>query len=489
MVETGPQHRRRRRLRRLNDIRRSERPRRSRASAAPSQQHGCVVGGERGYNRDMAPRNIMWFRRDLRLGDHPALLEAAADGAEVLPVFVVDPAFGDAGAPRRAYLHDCLTALDESLRDRGSRLVVRHGDPTQVIPALAEEIDAAAVFVSRDYAPYGRERDGAVADALRGADRHLRGVGSPYAVPPGEVRKGDGDPYAVFTPFSKVWRRVGWPAPFDGPGDDLRWVGPDVPESEPLGERPDPGCELPAAGEAAARERWATFRSDGVDAYDDRRDLPALDGTSRLSPALKWGTIHPRTLLADLDASGSGPDGDTVFSSELAWRDFYADVLFQQPRTAWENLNRKMDAMPVDTGADARRRFERWAAGETGFGIVDAGMRQLAATGWMHNRVRMIVASFLVKDLHLPWQWGARHFMSHLVDGDLASNNHGWQWAAGTGTDAAPYFRVFNPTTQQERYDPDGDYVAQWVPDPVEPMLDHKAEREEALRRLESIKG
>ena len=176
-----------------------------------------------------------------------------------------------------------------------------------------------------------------------------------------------------------------------------------------------------------------------------------------------------------------------MYSSELAWREFYADVLFQQPRTAWENLNSKMDAMPIDTDADARERFDRWAAGTTGFGIVDAGMRQLAATGWMHNRVRMIVASFLVKDLHLPWQWGARHFLQHLIDGDLASNNRGWQWAAGTGTDAAPYFRVFNPHLQQERYDPDGSYVEHWVPDPVEPMLDHKAEREEALRRLKSI--
>ncbi len=196
----------------------------------------------------------------------------------------------------------------------------------------------------------------------------------------------------------------------------------------------------------AAHERWDAFRGDGVDAYRDRRDLPAVEGTSRLSPALKWGTIHPRQLLADLDASGAGPKGHTVFSSELAWREFYADVLFRQPRTAWENLNTRMDALPVDTDRAARDRFDRWATGTTGFGIVDAGMRQLSATGWMHNRVRMIVASFLVKDLHLPWQWGARWFMHHLVDGDLASNNHGWQWAAGTGTDAAPYFRVFNPT-------------------------------------------
>jgi deoxyribodipyrimidine photo-lyase len=435
----------------------------------------------------------MWFRRDLRLGDHPALLAAGADGCEVVPVFVVDPAFTAAGAPRLAHLHDCLTALDADLRRRsGAGLVVRHGDPVSVIPQLAAELGAEEVFVTRDYAPYGRRRDAAIAEALRRNERSLRGVGSPYAVAPGGVRKGDGDPYAVFTPFSKVWRQVGWDRPADAPGDDVRWLGSDAVASEPMPERPDPadgqlGGELPPAGEAAAHERWSEFLHDALDEYDEHRDQAALDGTSRLSPALKWGTIHPRQLLADLDASGAGPRAHTVFSSELAWRDFYADVLFQRPETAWENLNRKMDAMPVDTDAAARERFDRWTAGETGFGIVDAGMKQLLATGWMHNRVRMIVASFLVKDLHLPWQWGARWFMQRLVDGDLASNNHGWQWAAGTGTDAAPYFRVFNPTLQEERYDPDGEYVERWAPNPVEPMLDHRAERNEALRRLKSI--
>ena len=229
-----------------------------------------------------------------------------------------------------------------------------------------------------------------------------------------------------------------------------------------------------------------TMRS-GVDAYNDVRDTPSLAGTSQLSPDLKWGTIHPRTLLADLDLTGPKGDGPMVYSSELAWRDFYADVLFQQPHTAWQNLNRRYDAMPVDTDVAARARFELWTQGRTGFGIVDAGMRQLLATGWMHNRVRMIVASFLVKDLHLPWQWGARWFMQHLIDGDLASNNHGWQWAAGTGTDAAPYFRVFNPTTQQERYDKSGEYVSRWVHEPVEQMVDHKVERDEALRRLKTL--
>jgi deoxyribodipyrimidine photo-lyase len=306
-------------------------------------------------------------------------------------------------------------------------------------------------------------------------------------VPPGGVTKDDGTPYAVFTPFSKVWRRVGWDLPVDAPDDDIRWKATADVATESLGDRPEPGIELPAAGEEAAHERWAAFRPDGVEGYPDHRDLPSIDGTSRLSPALKWGTIHPRQLLADLDASGAGSKGHSVFSSELAWREFYADVLFQQPRTAWENLNPKMDAMPVDTDAAARKRFDRWAAGQTGFGIVDAGMHQLAETGWMHNRVRMIVASFLVKDLHLPWQWGARWFLQHLIDGDLASNNHGWQWAAGTGTDAAPYFRVFNPHLQQERYDPDGEYVARWVREPVDPMLDHKAERDEALRRLATV--
>ena len=440
----------------------------------------------------MSSRSIMWFRRDLRLADNPALLAAAADGAEVVPVFVVDPTFAASGAPRLAALHDALSSLDSSLRDRaGIGLVIRRGEPVEVIPGLADELGVDTVFVARDYTPYGRIRDAAVKTALAESDRHLKGVGSPYVVAPGGVRKDDGDPYAVFTPFSKRWRGVGWELPDGPPGDETRWLGAGTGRaavaSDGLFDRPEPDCEVPVMGEEAALDRWRSFLHDGVDHYDDRRNLPAVAGTSQLSPALKWGTIHPRQLLADLDASGAGPAGHTVFSSELAWRDFYADVLFQQPRTAWGNLNPKFDDMPVDTDADARRRFDRWSAGETGFGIVDAGMRQLAATGWMHNRVRMIVASFLVKDLHLPWQWGARWFMQHLVDGDLASNNHGWQWAAGTGTDAAPYFRVFNPMLQQERYDPDGEYVARWVPNPVEPMLDHKAERNEALRRLKSL--
>ncbi len=423
----------------------------------------------------------MWFRRDLRVDDHPALAEACAVG-EVLPLFVVDPAFASAGQPRRALLHDCLAALRDAT---GGALVLRHGDPVDIITGVAEEVGATTVYVSKDAGPYGRARDAAVADALRAGGRRLRGVGSPYAVEPGTVRKDDGGAYAVFTPFSKRWRATGWADPIDAPADP-GWI--EAP-SDPLPERPEIELEVPDP--AAAGARWQEFRAAGLDGYADRRDLPAVDGTSRLSPLLKYGVLHPRRLLVESDPS---IDGHRVFQSELAWRDFYADVLLRRPDTAWENLDRRFDRIDLDTGAAARTKFERWCEGRTGFPIVDAGMRQLATTGWMHNRVRMIVASFLVKDLHLPWQWGARWFMQHLLDGDLASNNHGWQWAAGTGTDASPYFRVFNPTAQQERWDPTGEYVRRWIPeldssDYPAPMVDHAAERREALARYQAVKA
>jgi deoxyribodipyrimidine photo-lyase len=435
---------------------------------------------------------IMWFRRDLRLADLPALHAAAADGARVVPLFVVDPAFATAGVPRRVYMARALASLDDAI-DRA--LVYRHGAPDDVIPRLATEVGATQVFVTRDYGPYGRQRDASVATALRAVDVQFTGVGSPYAVQPGSVTKADGTPYAVFTPFSRVWRAHGWDAPLGVP--DVDWFGAPAVHCDGPPSEPECAADLPPWTEAAAHDRWLEFLPSAAD-YADRRDLPSQDGTSRLSAALRWGLLHPRQLLAEL-----GPErGHAVFASELAWREFYADVLFRRPDTAWENLDPKMASMVVDTDAAARARFDRWAAGMTGFPVVDAGMRQLLATGWMHNRVRMLVASFLVKDLHLPWQWGARHFMAHLVDGDLASNQHGWQWAAGTGTDAAPYFRVFNPTTQAHRFDADGEYVRRWVPElraldggavhepgarrPAEypaPMVDHGAEREEALSR------
>ena len=252
---------------------------------------------------------------------------------------------------------------------------------------------------------------------------------------------------------------------------------------------PDAGAELELpAGEKAARRQWTTFVENGLDGYADDRDRPDLDATSRMSAHLKFGTIHPRTMAVDL---GRG-NGAQAYLRELAFRDFYAAVLHEWPHSVWWNWNPSFDKIEVDNDRDAKRLFEAWKAGRTGFPIVDAGMRQLAETGWMHNRVRMIVASFLVKDLHLPWQWGARWFLEQLVDGDMANNQHGWQWAAGCGTDAAPYFRVFNPTTQAGKFDPDGEYVRRWLPeldgdDYPEPIVDHARERTEALRRYGKI--
>ena len=434
----------------------------------------------------------MWFRRDLRLSDHPALSHAARDGREVVPVFILDPALiRPSGAPRIAFMFRTLRQMNAAM---GGCLVVRHGDPADVLADLLAETGADEVVVTRDAAPYGLRRDAAVSERLHALGVDFTGRGTAYAVPPGTVLKDNGTPYAVFTPFFKAWSRASVSLPTAVP--DLNWHPAGGTRSEMIPDDPPLQGELPPAGEDAAHEVWACFREQAVDDYVEQRNLPATAGTSHLSPYLRWGSIHPRQLLADL---GDTP-GQATFRKEIAWREFYADVLFHQPRTARENLQPKMDRLPVETDAAARARFDRWATGHTGYPIVDAGIRQMLATGWMHNRVRMIVASFLVKDLHLPWQWGARYFMQHLVDGDLASNQHGWQWVAGSGTDAAPFFRVFNPVGQAEKFDPDGDYVRRWVPEladelapavhqPTAPMVDHAAERAEALKRYQVVTG
>jgi deoxyribodipyrimidine photo-lyase len=436
---------------------------------------------------------VMWFRRDLRLSDNPALLEAcASDG--VLPLFVLDPAlWGPAGPSRRAYLGASLRALDASLRQRRAGLSVVRGNPVRQVVLAARAVGASRVHVAADYGPYGRRRDAEVEEALAEHGVELVRTGSPYAVAPGRVTNGSGDPYKVFTPFSKAWAEHGWRGPVDAP-TGVHWLALDDTVEIPDPALPD-GLALPEAGEAAARRRWREYVEDDLAAYAEDRDRPDLDRTSHMSVHLKWGEIHPRTMLADL-SRGAGP---ATYRTELAWREFYADVLFRRPETAREYLRPEYARMEYD---EPDGQLDAWRRGRTGFPIVDAGMRQLRATGWMHNRVRMIVASFLVKDLHLEWQHGARHFMRWLVDGDLASNQHGWQWTAGCGTDAAPYFRVFNPTTQGRRFDPDGAYVRRWVPeladaeDPHEPgevagypapIVDHAAERREALDRLERM--
>lgn len=446
----------------------------------------------------MAP-TVMWFRRDLRLADHPALLAAidAAEGGEVLPLFVLDDRLRTpSGANRLAFLYRSLRSLDESM---GGRLVVRTGDPVDVLAEVVREVGATSVHVSADFGPYGHRRDIAVESALDGVASFVR-TGSPYGVDPGEVRKQDGTPFKVFSPFLRAWKEHPQNAPSPAP-TDVRWL---TARSDGVPADPDVTAALPEAGEAAAHARFAAFL-EHVGNYGDGRNDPARDVTSRLSVYLKYGAIHPRQLLHDLGRT----KGEGRFLFEVVWREFYADVLWHNPNSVHEALQPAMRDMVVDEGPEADERFAAWAEGRTGFPIVDAGMRQMAAEGWMHNRVRMITASFLVKDLHLDWGRGARLFMERLVDGDLASNHHGWQWTAGTGTDAAPYFRVFNPMLQGEKFDPGGVYVRRYVPelewiadkfvhhpwdDPAgppgdypAPIVDHFAERDEALARYKAI--
>lgn len=449
------------------------------------------------------PTTIMWFRRDLRLSDNPALVEAvhaAGRDGKVVAAFCLDSRLRrPAGRPRLAYLSRCLEALHASI---GGALVVRSGDPANAIVRLAAEVEADEIYCAADFGPYGSTRDEAVAAALEACGKQLVQIGSPYAVAPGTVKTAAGEPYKVFTPFSRAWRQVGWPLPVRAPAG-VTWALDIRSNGVPAG--PDPSARLPDAGEAAAKRAARQFWDHDLDDYDRSRDDPGADRTSRLSPHLKYGTIHPRQLLARLD---SDTKAHRTYRQELCWREFYADVLHHRPESAHRALDESMSKIEVDTGSGTDERFRAWAEGRTGFPIVDAGMRQLLAEAWMHNRVRMITASFLVKDLHLDWTRGAKHFMQHLVDGDLASNQHGWQWTAGTGTDAAPYFRVFNPVRQGEQFDPRGDYVRRWVPELADvpdkyvhkpwaspagippgyppPMVDHAEEREEALRRYQA---
>lgn len=448
------------------------------------------------------PPTIMWFRRDLRLADNPALCAAVAeaDGADTHAVFVLDPRLlTPAGTARTAFLTGCLDALDDTL---DGRLTVVAGDPVEEISRLAKRVKAETVVATADFGPYGRQRDEAVAGALAGDGRCLVPCGTPYAVPPGTVRTKNGEPYKVYSPFYRAWRAEDRPTPFAAPRLDSL-AGPVRRKAARPKDRPP--ADLPTAGEAAATKRLQAFlRHAGR--YGDERDLPGGDGTSRLSPYLKYGCIHPRQVLDGLGRTR----GEEVFRREIAWREFYADVLFHRPESAYESLQPAMKAFEVDEGVEADRRFAAWADGRTGYPIVDAGMRQLKAQAWMHNRVRMIVASFLVKDLHVDWRRGARHFMRHLVDGDLASNQHGWQWVAGTGTDPAPFFRIYNPVRQAERFDPDGDYVRRFVPELAgvpgkavhqpwtldggppkgypDRIVDHDAERKVALARYAEIR-
>ncbi|HQU00136.1 MAG TPA: deoxyribodipyrimidine photo-lyase [Acidimicrobiales bacterium] len=466
----------------------------------------------------MRAPSIFWFRRDLRVSDHPALLEACRRGeGRVAALFILDDALLAAtGLTRALYLRDTLQALRDEL---GGGLLVRRGDPARVLVGLARECGASEVLATQDYSPRGRARDERVASTLGEAGLTLTLLDSPYVVPPGVVRTQSGAPCRVFRGFARGWNAEHHPAPFDEPGsvswERLDTLEPDAVVASAQRHAPwyfgDLATMTPAdvgpAGERAAHARLEDFVAN-VDDYAETRNLPAVDGSSRLSAFLRFGALHPRSILA---ATRGLERGRATFTSELCWREFYADVLFHHPESAWQSLQPSMVELRVDADERAVERFRAWALGETGYPFVDAGMRQLLAEGWIHNRVRMVVASFLVKHLHLDWRWGAKWFLWRLSDGDLASNQHGWQWTAGTGTDAAPFHRVFNPTLQGERFDPDGLYVRRYVNELrdvaapgclqpgggaglwrpagyAEPLIDANVERREALVRFAEVR-
>ncbi len=443
-------------------------------------------------------RSIIWFRRDLRIADHPALNAAIASSDEVIPLFIIEPNLEKrTGAKPLAYLGASLRELDRSL---GNSLHIVAGDPVTILKDLMARYDATEVHISESFDPEGQASDLAIEES----GITLIRTGGPYAVAPGRVRKpSDGTPYRVYTPFYKAWLVHGWRDPAPTPSK--------IPTVRPgSADRNFPQWEVPAgtlltpAGEDAAHERWEFFKENLLDSYDESRNLAGIDGTSKLSAHLSWGEIHPRTLLAEL----GGSKAHDTYRKELAWREFYGDVLHHNPHTVHDYYAPQFAAMRYDEPGE---KFQAWCEGRTGFPFVDAAMRQLVLEGWMHNRTRMVVASFLVKDLHLEWQLGADFFEEHLLDFDVASNAHGWQWTAGTGTDASPYYRVFNPIEQGKRFDENGDYIRKYIPelrhlaapDIHEPwnvldgylhdyptqIVDHAKERIESLGRLDEIKA
>lgn len=447
--------------------------------------------------RSTTKRNIFWFRRDLRLTDNPALLAAIAESDEVLALFIIDAKIeSESGAKRLAYLAESLKSLDKSL---DNKLHVFSGDEVEILKNLIAKHNISEVHISQEYEPMGAARDLKIEEA----GIKLVRTGSPYAVAPGRVLKpSDQTPYKVYTPFYRAWCAHGWREPVSAP-KNIKLVAPVSSDRNFVNWQLPEGVKITEAGEVAALARWQEFKAKKLASYDTDRNNAGIDGTSKLSAHLAWGEIHPRTLLAKLGDSTA----HDVFRKEIAWREFYADILFNNPHTDHDYYAPRFKNMRYDSPG---KKFKAWCEGKTGYPFVDAAMRQLLIEGWMHNRTRMVVASFLVKDLHLEWTLGADFFMAHLVDFDIASNSHGWQWTAGCGTDASPYYRVFNPIEQGKRFDADGDYIRKYVPELAhldaksihepwefldgyshgypERIVNHAAERLEALARLEEIK-
>ncbi len=466
--------------------------------------------------------SLVWFRRDLRLHDLPSLATAVAAGP-IVPCFVFDDRLISQGrfpSPERTgFMLGCLAELRESLRALGSDLYLRRGDPAEVLVELAGGAGATKVHFTRDANPWATRRDRKVTEALAGAGVEAVPHPGNYIVDdPGAIVSGKGTPYTVYSPFAKAWREVERREMVPPPEEiePVAGIEPgELPTCEDLGLTPDPGTTSFEPGEEAARAAARAYLNRGLERYSETRNSPA-GGSSRLSPYIRWGSVSPLELEVKLGLrDGKGP---RVFRSELAWREFYASVIENFPYVVEDEFQERYRGT-LDWQADDRL-LEAWKQGMTGYPLVDAGMRELLSDGWMHNRIRMVVASFLTKDLHIDWREGEKWFMERLIDGDMASNNGGWQWVTSVGTDPAPYFqRMFNPMTQQERFDPEGTYVRRWIPelasvpekklvrpwkmsdaeqeeagcvigrDYPEPIVDHAEERRFAVERYRAAAG
>lgn len=475
---------------------------------------------------------LLWFRQDLRLADNPALAAAIASKAPIVPLYIHDDAVTDPwrpGAASRWWLHHSLTALDRTLQKAGSRLVFHIGNTEETLRTLVRETDAGSIYWNRCYEPAAIARDTHLKKTLIDAGIDVQSFNAALLHEPWTVKTQQGEPYKVFTPFWRAIRAL--------PKETVAGTAPKslrVPETWPNSSSLDDAVLLPThpdwagglretwrPGEAGAKQQLSDFLDERVADYPSGRDRPDRIGTSRLSPHLHFGEIGPRQVwqatMAHAERSGRAIDAAAEsFLRELGWREFTHHLLFHWPKLPDANWKSEFDAF---AWRNDRKGLRAWQRGMTGYPIVDAGMRELWQTGWMHNRVRMIVASFLIKDLLIDWREGERWFWDTLVDADLAQNAASWQWVAGSGADAAPYFRIFNPTLQGERFDPDGAYVRRYVPElskltddhihapwkasdtvlakagislgktyPV-PIIDHKWARDRALEAYKATKG
>ncbi len=444
----------------------------------------------------MSKISIFWHRRDLRFSDNAGLYHALKGAHPVLPLFIFDKDIlddlEDKKDARVNFIFDEVHKLHQAQTARGSSMIVRYGKPIEVWKQISKEFDIAAVYTNRDYEPYAKSRDKEVQQLLEKEQIHFHDYKDHVVFDRDEVLKDDGNPYTVFTPYSRKWKaKLDTHMVKGGKGESTSYYFQSYPNEKyfdnwlPIAPLPMLSLKEMGFDPSDIEIPPTEVPRKIIKSYDETRNFPAIDGTSRLGIHFRFGTISIR------EKARKAQGLNETYLNELIWRDFYSTILDHFPHVVGNAFRAKYDAIPW---RDEPEEFQKWCAGKTGYPIVDAGMRELNATGYMHNRVRMITASFLTKHLLIDWRWGETYFAQKLLDFDLASNNGGWQWASGSGTDAAPYFRIFNPESQQKKFDKDYKYIKQWVPEfgtdeYVEPMVEHKFARERCLATYKEALG